>query len=215
MHNPFFSVIVPTHNGETFIRNCLRSIKTQSYRNYELLVVCDSCDDFTWEVAKRFTHPDNIYFTECHHDGLTRNKGLDNAQGDWILFADDDDWFLHEFAFEMLAEQIQTDPETDVIAFGFIWKDVGYAKPIRDMNGIRSFYPAVWNKAYKRSFIDTLRFKPIQNSLTEATDKDWTNRLLAMSPQIATFDQPLYYYNYLRPGSQTAGFMQEGGANDS
>ena len=95
MHNPFFSVIVPTHNGETFIRNCLRSIKTQSYRNYELLVVCDSCDDFTWEVAKRFTHPDNIYFTECHHDGLTRNKGLGNAQGDWVLFADDDDWFLH------------------------------------------------------------------------------------------------------------------------
>lgn len=209
MIEPYFSVIVPTHNAETYIRHCLGSIKAQSYRNYELIVVCDSCDDFTWEVAKRFTHPDNIYFTECHHDGMTRNKGLDNAQGDWVLFADDDDWFLHEYAFEMLAEQIAANPDADVIAFGFIWKGKGYSAPARYIGNNVAYYPAVWNKAYRRSFIDTLRFKPIPNSLTEATDKDWTNRLLAMRPEILHFDQPLYYYNYLRPGSQTDRFMHE------
>lgn len=207
MNKPFFSVIVPAHNSERYIRKCLGSIVGQSYHNFELIVVCDSCDDLTYDVATRFTKRDNIYFTECHHDGLTRNKGLDNAQGDWILFADDDDWWLHEYAFEMIADSITDD--LDMLCFGFIWKHKGYASPIRNVDGMKVFYPAVWNKAYRRSFIADTRFRSIKNTLTVASDLDFTNQLFAKNPNYGLLDQPLYYYNYLRPGSQTAGFMQD------
>ena len=201
LKKPFFSVIVPAHNSEGYIRKLLHSIVTQTYKHFELIVVCDNCDDGTGAVASRFTHRDNIYYTYHGLDGLARNEGLENANGDWVLFADDDDWFLHEYAFEMIADSITDD--LDMLCFGFIWKHKGYASPIRNVDGMKIFYPAVWNKAYKRSFIADTRFKPIQNTLTVASDLDFTNQLLAKNPNYALLDQPLYYYNYLRKGSQT------------
>ena len=49
-----FSIIVPAHNSEKFIDKCLDSIRKQSYTSYELIVVCDACEDKTEEVAKRY-----------------------------------------------------------------------------------------------------------------------------------------------------------------
>ena len=47
MSKPFFSVIVPAHNSAGYIGKCLRSIRKQSFQDYELIVVCDSCTDNT------------------------------------------------------------------------------------------------------------------------------------------------------------------------
>lgn len=219
---PFFSVIVPTYNAEDRIRKCLWSVYNQTFTDYELIIVCDSCTDSTEQIARKFCrelnvkipHNHRVLMSDEHHDGMTRNIGLDSAHGKYILFADDDDWFLHEYAFQMAHDAIL--PDTDVLAFGFIWKGKGYATPERHYDGnVTAYYPAVWNKAYRRDFIADLRFKPIQNTLNEATDKDWTNRLLIQNPNITVLDQPLYYYRYLRPGSQTDYLVHGGSADDS
>lgn len=221
MNNPFFSVIIPTHNAEDWIRKCLWSIYEQTFTDYELIIVCDSCTDDTEQIAKKFCrelnvanpHNHRVLTSDAHHDGMTRNFGLDDACGKYVLFADDDDWFLHEYAFQFAHDAIH--PDTDVLAFGFIWKHRGYGEPVRHANGANIYYPAVWNKAYRRDFIADLRFLPIPNTLTTATDQDWTARLLADEPNIDVLDQPLYYYNYLRWGSQTDYLVNGGDADDS
>ena len=155
MNNPFFSVIIPTYNAEDWIRKCLWSVYEQTFTDYELIIVCDFCTDSTEQIARKFCrelnvgnpHNHRVLISDAHHDGMTRNIGLDSARGKYILFADDDDWFLHEYAFQMIHDAITHD--TDVLAFGFIWKGKGYATPLRKWQGHDIYYPAVWNKAYR------------------------------------------------------------------
>lgn len=189
-YTPFFSVIVPAHNAEGYIRKGLDSIRNQSFTDYELIVVADACDDNTEEIAKEYT--DNVIITDYGRDGLARNTGLDAAKGLWVLFMDDDDWWLHEFAFQMIHDMVGKNNE-DILTFSFIWKHCGYAQ------NYPRIWIAVWNKCWKRSFIEDTRF----SSVPFDSDVDFHNAMMAKKPLIANWDMPFYYYNYLRTGSQT------------
>ena len=52
MSNPFFSVIVPMHNSAAFMRRGLDSIREQTFTDYELIIVCDACEDNTADIAR-------------------------------------------------------------------------------------------------------------------------------------------------------------------
>jgi glycosyltransferase involved in cell wall biosynthesis len=188
---PKFSIIVPAHNSEKFISKALMSIQEQTFTDYELIVVCDHCTDKTADIARIFTP--RVYEVDYNRDGLSRNFGLDRAIGDWILFMDDDDWFLHEYVLSLL-DYILKSNSPDILAFSFIWKGVGYARNTPD-----HLYIATWNKCWKRKAIGNTRFSDKEMS----SDEDFHNAMLAKRPRIMCWDMPLYYYNYMRPGSQT------------
>ena len=191
---PFFSVIVPAHNSAKFIRKGLRSIKNQSFKDYELIVVCDACTDNTYDIAQAYA--DKIIRTDHGTDGLARNTGIDAADGEWILFMDDDDWWLHEFAFEQIHQcALEMEQDVDIIAFDFIWKDKCYWS-----NGRYKMNIAVWSKCWKKSFIgDDLRFPGIKLM----SDSPFMTMALEKGPKICFMPFPMYYYNYMRKGSQT------------
>lgn len=181
-----FSVIVPAYNSAGFIHKALESIRGQSFTDYELIVVCDSCTDRTAEVARDFGA--DVYEVDFHRDGLARNVGIDHAKGDWLLFMDDDDWWLHEYVLEELNKYIGIHDE-DVMRFSFIWKGIGYTS-------CGNWY-AVWNKCWKRSFVGDTRFSDVENW----SDVDFHNAVMAKQPRIYDWDMPFYYYNYMREGS--------------
>lgn len=191
MSSPKFSVILPSHNGADRIRTALNSIKSQTYKNYELIVVCDSCTDNTAEIAYKYTS--KVINVNHGRDGLARNAGLDAANGEWILFIDDDDYFLHEYCFALLADKVGRNGE-DVLDFSFIWKDIGYKNQTPDDQ-----FVMVWCRAWKRSFIGEERFI----SDPYGSDKEFYNRMIHDNEDvIVTFWHcPIYYYNYLREGS--------------
>ncbi len=91
---PKFSIIIPAHNSAKFIKKALDSVKIQTFKDYELIVVCDACTDKTAEIARKYT--DKVIKVDFTNEGRTRNVGLDAAVGDWILWIDDDDWWMHE-----------------------------------------------------------------------------------------------------------------------
>ena len=105
MSKPLFSVIVPAHNAEEFIEKGLHSIKMQTFTDYELIVVCDRCTDRTAEIAAGYA--DKVLIRDFGLDGLARNAGIEAAEGEWLLFMDHDDWFLHEFVFQQIADAIK------------------------------------------------------------------------------------------------------------
>lgn len=187
MSNPFFSVIIPAHNSAGWIRKGLESIRAQSWTNYELIVVCDACTDNTAEIAREYT--DKVIVTDFGLDGMARNAGLDAATGDWVLFMDDDDWFLHEYVFHQLALTVGKHGE-DVLQFAFIWKGRGYT-------GVDRMYVAVWSKCWYREFIGKTRF----SDRPYWSDVDFMKAMMAKEPRIHRWDMPMYYYNYLRAGS--------------
>lgn len=186
-----FSVIIPAHNSEQYIRKGLDSIREQTFKDYELIVVCDSCTDKTEDVAREYT--DNVIRIDEQNDGMARNAGLDAAQGEFVLFLDDDDWFMHEFVFEVIDGIIQA-VTADIYCFSFIWKGVKYARPNSNMG---TLYPAVWNKCWRRSAIGETRFPDIYSI------SDWYFHCEMVDKHLPTFlyDTPIVYYNYLRPGS--------------
>ena len=188
-----FSIIVPAHNSGKTIRKALESVKNQSYQDYELIVICDDCTDTTKRIAKEYT--DKVYEVNYHKSSLTRNVGLDNAKGDWILFLDSDDWYLHEYVFEQLANKVGNQDE-DMLCFSIIWKGVGYGK-IRSPKG--TIYPHATNKCWRRSSIGDTRFPNYE----VAEDEGFFKEMLTKGIKIVEWDMPLYYYNYLCKGSKS------------
>ena len=126
---------------------------------------------------------------------MARNKGLDEAAGEWILFMDDDDWWMDENAFRTIAENVGKEGE-DVLAFGFYWAGNGGDK----FNRPGRLFTAIWNKAWRRSFIEEhgFRFPDWKHS-----DDDGFSRLTHPVARIAYMDEVLYYYNFMRAGSLT------------
>lgn len=82
------SVIIPAHNEEKFIAQCLESIKAQTYKDVEIIVVCDACRDSTAKVAKAYTN--NVYSINKLHPSFARNYGAEKAVGDVFAFIDAD-----------------------------------------------------------------------------------------------------------------------------
>lgn len=191
MSKPFFSVIVPAHNSAGYLGRGLRTIRDQSFTDYELIVVADACDDRTAKVANFYT--DKIIETNYGMDGLARNAGIDAAEGYWLIFMDDDDWFLHEFVFEQLHEAA-VDTDVDMLVFDFIWKGRGYYRNAGGKTNI-----AVWSKCWRRSFVGDTRFPAIPFT----SDEPFMQEIIAKKPRALFMGVPMYYYNYMRKGSQT------------
>lgn len=192
-----FSVIIPAHNSSYFIERALRSVKEQTYTDYELIVVCDACTDPTAEIARSWAH--QVVITAYGNDGLARNAGLDIASGEYVLFMDDDDWWLHEYVLQMLADRLEDTTPTDILLFGFIWKGIGYTAPRR---GSKGMWPNVWSKCWRRSFIGDTRFPEVRME----SDLYFTRAMIdkiESDDQLDFWPMPLYYYNFMRPGSQT------------
>ena len=197
MSTPMFSIIVPAYNAENHIRRLLNSIKSQSFHDYELIVVCDSCADDTERIAQEYgAVTERVSFGR---DGLTRDRGIELATGEWILFADDDDWYIHEYCFQQLADYIaHNGADADMIAFGYIFRTKGYITPTDD-NIFKPRIAHVWSSCWRRSAIRNARFG-------NAVFSSDTYFLKAMKPNVnkyLLFNMPLYYYNFMRKNSQT------------
>lgn len=189
--NPMFSIIIPCHNGEGCIAKCLDSVYSQVYKNQEVIVVCDACTDKTVEIVRKYPGI-RMFEVDFHRDGLTRNVGLDHAQGEWVLFLDHDDWWLHEYVTTQLKDMTVKYPLMDLLYFSFIWKGAGYMS----QSATGSFI-AVWNKMWRKSFIGDTRFSDIKNW----SDKDFNQAMNKKVGNRVFWDMPMYYYNFMYEGS--------------
>ena len=187
-----FSVIIPTHNAEKFISKGLDSIKSQSFRDFELIVVCDRCTDNTKAIAESYGA--KTLEVDFGRDGLTRNAGLDIAQGEYVLFLDHDDLYMHEFVFEEINKKLRPESDPELLCFSFIWKGIMYARPIAKSGEI---YPNVWSKAWKRSWIGDTRFTDVYS----ISDYYFCKEMDKKPHRTVIWDFCGVYYNYLCDGS--------------
>ena len=91
---PFFSIIVPVYRAEDFLDDCVRSILSQSFSDFELLLVDDGSPDGCGALCDKFAKADRrvrAFHQENRGVSAARNLGLLNATGTYILFVDADD----------------------------------------------------------------------------------------------------------------------------
>ena len=186
-----FSVILPLHNASPYMRVMLESIRDQTYHDYDLICVCDACIDDTERIAREYT--DIVIPTDFRRAGLARNKGLETATGEWILFADDDDWLPDDGVFQWWADNVGRHGE-DILMAAFDWLGIGVTRQTTKVH-----YSAVWDKAWRREFVGETRF----SEKRYGDDADFDNAMFAKGPKVWTEDRVVYVYNYMRPGSLT------------
>lgn len=188
-----FSIIIPAYNAEDYIRTALDSIRSQTFTDYELIVCCDSCTDNTVEIACEYA--DIVRVGNWRNDGMARNAGLDVATGEWVLFMDDDDRWMHNDVLRQLDAKITADcGNIDILHFGFFWKGRGPMTPTSN-NG--RHFVAVWSKAWRRSFIGDARFPNVYAE----SDAHFSFGLFKKTDRQLDWNYLIYYYNWMRPGS--------------
>lgn len=104
---PVVSVCVPTYNGAKYIKECLDSILSQTFKNFEIIVVDDQSSDATLKIVEEYAiNDDRIYLSQNQHNlGLVGNwnRCVELAQGEWIKFVFQDDLIKPTCLEQMLA----------------------------------------------------------------------------------------------------------------
>ena len=97
---PSYSIIIPHHNTPDLLKRCLLSIPKRD--DVQVIVVDDKSDDSYLPAVRKiqecFSPWEFIYLTEGKGAGHARNVGIDYSKGDWLLFADSDDYFVSDFS---------------------------------------------------------------------------------------------------------------------
>ncbi|HEY0820211.1 MAG TPA: glycosyltransferase family A protein [Rhizobacter sp.] len=92
---PFFSVITATHLRSALLARNLRSLRAQTFQDFEVIVVADALDGGTASVCAELLREQDVFLKRNGRGGpaLSRNVGLSLARGEWVVFLDDDDTF--------------------------------------------------------------------------------------------------------------------------
>lgn len=142
--DPLLTIIIPVYNTAPYLPDCLSSILGQSFSDYELLLIDDGSTDGSREMCDEYAKTDSrikVFHKENGGVSSARNKGLDEAKGDFILFVDADD-IISDYHLEHLM-----DSDADLVLSGmqkFGVKNDRSAPPKFSSFGIEEL-PIHWN----------------------------------------------------------------------
>ncbi|MGY4105400.1 glycosyltransferase [Ignavigranum ruoffiae] len=119
------SIIVPIYNAMPYLEQCIASICQQSYNHFELILIDDGSTDESFDHAQSWASQDHrIKLYQQVNSGVSsaRNKGLEYAKGDYILFVDSDD-YIEAHCLQYLLDLAQSLTEKDLINFSYVVED--------------------------------------------------------------------------------------------
>ncbi|MDO5156175.1 MAG: glycosyltransferase family 2 protein [Eubacteriales bacterium] len=114
MESIMVSVVMPAYNSEKYIGDAIASVVQQSFTDWELIVVLDSCTDHTLNVVKQYTDDERIQYIENEKNAgvaISRNRGVAIAKGKYVAFLDADDCWTKD----KLAIQVKKMEEEQVV----------------------------------------------------------------------------------------------------
>lgn len=116
MGEPLVSIIIPTYNVERYIEECIDSLLKQTYKRIEIIVIDDGSKDATPYLLKSYEERILLKLNKKNQgQGAVRNHGLEQANGEYILFVDSDDWIDVEAVEILIGKALDT--EADLIRF--------------------------------------------------------------------------------------------------
>ena len=172
MDNLLVSIIVPVYNVEKYLCKCLDSIINQTYQNLEIILVDDESKDTSGQICDEYASKDSrIIVIHKENGGVSsaRNRGLDIAKGNWVLFVDADD-IIPLDALSFYFEVISTN-DVDMVLGGYVECDEEgtilksnqkqFQKLLSMLDCLKLFYKSdtvlfqgyVWNRLMKLSII--------------------------------------------------------------
>lgn len=142
---PLASIIIPTYNSEKTLEKCLESIKNQTYKNIEAIIVDKCSEDNTAKIAKVYT--DKVFVINAKERGEQKNYGIKKSNGEYICLIDSD-MELTPKAIEECINLIESDKNVGGICI--LVKDVGESFWVKCI--------AFERELYKGTFMEAARF---------------------------------------------------------
>lgn len=166
---PLVSIIVPVHNSELYLKQCLNSILNQTIDDYELILVDDGSKDNSLKIINGYKemYPNKIIVIHQKASGAgeARNNGMKYAHGKYLLFLDSDDTFKNT----MLESAVKVMDKTwcDIVIFGANTYN----------NATKQYYGADWLLNFK--YVDKMTFKPgdVSDQLFQITTPNPWNKM--------------------------------------
>lgn len=211
------SVIVPIYNVEKYLKAALLSLKNQTYKNFEVIMVNDASTDNSLEIAKSFLKDERFKLEDCRINGglsVARNIGMKRAKGKYVYFFDSDD-LLPSNLFSILINNFNN---VDLISFNSTNINLNSGSQISIRNIIsnkifnreaaihillnKRMEPAPWSYIFKKSLL--------RNHIVFPEGKNFED--ITFTPQIISnisymrlikFNPAGYYYRANRSGSIT------------
>ena len=208
--SPLVSVIVPVFNGEQFLSRCLDSIFAQTKPDFEVLVVNDGSTDGTASILADYAarHQQLVVLEQANAgQGAARNRALDLARGEFVLFVDADD-FIERVTLQVTTERALED-ESDLVHFD--WK---FIRPKPDHLGKYDYYniEPFWHQRmlegaeceqlfrmhsyfsvtnlYRRSFLERHDLRYEEGQIYE--DNPFLARVFSLVERVSLVHSPLY-----------------------
>lgn len=165
------TIITPAYNAECYIERLIKSVLGQTYKDIQFIIVDDGSTDRTPEICDSYSKEDSrMKVIHKKNEGVSkaRNMALKNATGEYILFADADDWLEETMCAKMMETAIKNDLDIVISGYKNYYEDSGkfeqvILKEYSDMNFIElitneytKYGGFPWNKLMKRKFITTL-----------------------------------------------------------
>lgn len=208
MKNPEISVIVPVYNIASFIGDCIESILSQNFKDFELIIIDDGSDDDSLKICYEYKELDpRIIILEGGHMGVgaARNAGLDKARGKYICFVDGDD-IIHPKTLETLYN-VGQQHEADIVITDFKRIKSDYKTSGKtDINALPPTkiaekevfkllfdeinYMTGWGKLYKKNVVGTQRF----SSFSLGEDVEFNSRVFPRAKRFFYIPSELYFY---------------------
>lgn len=201
MLNPAISIIVPVFNAAQYLQECLDSILSQSFNDFELILIDDGSTDNSLSICQSYEHRDSrIKIISGPNQGVSaaRNKGLNVACGEWITFVDADDCFLHD-ALQTLYNRAMCTGADLVLANALRLKDGNLNKILSLSNEVLSNvicsikHFALWGYLFNGQIIRQNRLKFIEG-LAYSEDRIFIYQISMFCKTIAYCATPVYVY---------------------
>ncbi|WP_329368421.1 bifunctional glycosyltransferase/CDP-glycerol:glycerophosphate glycerophosphotransferase [Streptomyces sp. NBC_01483] len=216
--DPRFSIIVPAYGVEAYLRDCLDSVLSQSFEDFEVIAVNDASPDACGEIMDEYAAADRRVVTVQLEQnvglGQARNVGLTRARGAYLIFLDSDDTLLPG-SLRAIARRLDENDDPDLLVFDYsrtYWdgritpnakRSVLTQSPrgtfrLDDNPELLGLLQVAWNKAYRRDFIERWGFV-YPTGYYE--DTPWTYPVLVAAETIAVLDRICVHYRQRRQGS--------------
>lgn len=212
------SVIIPVYNAEPYLRRCLNSVLSSTYREFELILVNDGSTDNSFEICQEYAAKDKriqVISQENRGVSAARNRGLDICRGEWVVFVDADDVISPDFLGLIAQEEFQSQ---DLLLFDFSQTEPEFAvaHPVLEtlcfgpkdipelLRGLMLRRQLIENgnlnllspcgKAYRKAIIEehAIRFDP---GLSFGEDQLFNVEYLTVTRHCTYFPTPVYYYD--------------------
>lgn len=205
------SVIVPVYNSEKYISKCIESIINQTYQNIEIILINDGSKDNSQKIINEYKQrfPDKINAIEQKNKGVatTRNESIKIANGDYIMFVDNDD-FLDNNYIETFVNEIQKS-DYDAVFGGYRRPDEN-GKIIKEMclknqEWSKFMIMAPWAKIFKKSYLIDNNIQFLNVNLGE--DIYFSLKVILLSKKIKII--PYIGYNWFFNTSSISNTVQK------